>query len=177
MPLPSAFGLEITGHATNDNVGDDEQFAYLDWGNAGLGVCKDALGAPSLANPNSGANSCNPRSDDNVTVGEYLEFVFDQNVLVENLWFNNNHDGGFGAGDMVKINGVDYPVMTGYAGGINGIGTFSLLAGEVLTIGYSNEEFYMSGMAVSAVPLPAAFWLFGSALLGFVTIGRRTSIS
>lgn len=29
---------------------------------------------------------------------------------------------------------------------------------------------------VAAVPLPAAFWMFGSALIGFVTLSRRVSV-
>lgn len=175
LSISGAYGLEITGHATNDD--DANQFAYLDWGNAGLGVCKDAIGAPTGAQPNNSTNSCQPSSDDNVTVGEYLEFVFDEDVVVDNLWFNNNHDGGFGAGDQVKINGVSYAVATGYAGGANGIGSFMVAAGDVLKIEYDNEEFYVSGMAVSAVPVPAAVWLFGSALLGFVGLGRRTNVA
>jgi hypothetical protein len=174
LSLPSVFGLEITGHATNDNAGDTEQFAYLDWGTAGLGVCKDA--SPLGANPGSGANRCAPSSDDNVTIGEFLEFTFDQDVVVENLWFNNNHDGGFGAGDMVTIDGMAFDVSTGYADGVNGIGSFSLLTDQVLRIAYNNEEFYVSGMAVSAVPVPAAIWLFGTALVGFIGLGRRRNI-
>ncbi|MET0053042.1 MAG: VPLPA-CTERM sorting domain-containing protein [Candidatus Thiodiazotropha sp.] len=31
-------------------------------------------------------------------------------------------------------------------------------------------------VTVSAVPLPAAAWLFGSALLGFVTYSARRSV-
>jgi hypothetical protein len=112
-----------------------------------------------------------------VTIGEYLEFVFTQDVVVENLWFNNNHDGGFAAPDAVSINGGSYAVATGYAGGVNGIGAFSLLAGDILKIAYDNEEFYVSGIEVSAVPVPAAVWLFGSALLGFVGLSRRTNIA
>jgi hypothetical protein len=175
------FGLKITGHATNDlpnaGVADTEQFAYLDWGTAGLGVCKDATGSPSGANPDSKDNSCDPRSDDNVTVGEYLEISFTEDVVVENLWFNNNHDGGFDATDLVTIGLLDYSVATGFADGANGIGPFSLAAGEILKVAYKNEEFYMSGMAVSPVPVPAAVWLFGTALIGFVGLGRRTNVA
>jgi hypothetical protein len=183
LSVPDAFGLKATGHATDDN--DSSQFAYLDWGNAGLGVCKDAVGAPSGANPNSGANSCQPSSDDNVTINEYLEFVFDENVKVEALTFNNNHDGGFatdasGIADMVTINGADYAFSLLESGNfinVLGFAPITLLAGDVLTVAYKNEQFYVSGMTVSAVPVPAAVWLFGSALLGFVGYGRRTSVS
>ena len=182
------FGFSVTGHATNDlpnTVGgppDLAQFAYLDWGTAGLGVCKDAVGAPSGANTGSGGNSCSPSSDDNVTVGEYLDFTFTESVLVENIWFNNNHDGGFDGSDMVTIGVlsqglVSYSVMTGLADGPNGIGSFLMGPNDILRVAYNNEEFYVSGMAVSAVPVPAAVWLFGSALLGFVGYGRRTNVS
>jgi hypothetical protein len=176
------FGISITGHATDDDpevagVPDTDQFAYLDWGNAGLGVCKDAVGAPSGANPGSNTNSCQPSSDDNVTNNEYLEFMFDQDVRVDNIWFNNNHDGGFGAGDKVDI-GInmslsDYAVMTGYAGGANGIGSFLVKQGEKLHVAFNNEQFYISAMEVSAVPVPAAVWLFGTAMAGLLGFQRR----
>ena len=94
LSVSGAYGLEITGHALATYDDDDDQFAYLDWNHAGLGVCKDGTGA-SGAHSGSGSNRCNPGSDDNVTVGEYLEFSFDTDVVVNNLWFNNSHDGGF----------------------------------------------------------------------------------
>ena len=184
------FGLSITGHSTVDSPNPDgsadtKQFAYLDWGNAGLGVCKDAVGAPSGNNSGSSANSCSPRSDDNVTFHEYLEFMFDQDVMVDKLWFNNNHDGGFNSDkdptdktDLIDI-GISgmtltgYAVMTGYAGGDNGIGSFLVKQGQKLRVAFNNEQFYMSGMQVSAVPVPAAVWLFGTAIVGLIGFQRR----
>jgi hypothetical protein len=178
------FGISITGHASDD--GDANQFAYLDWNNAGLGVCKDA-NPPSGANTGSSSNSCDPSSDDNVTTNEHLEFTFDQDVLVKNIWFNNNHDGRFNRDetavdvDMVDI-GIDmslsaYALLEGYAGDTNGIGSFLVKKGETLKVAFNNQQFYVSAMEVSAVPVPAAIWLFGSALIGFVGLGRRTSVS
>jgi len=162
--------MHITGHATNDD--DPRQFAYLDWANAGLGVCKDASSV-DMAHKGDGTNRCSPSNDDNVTNQEYLEFVFDQDVTVDNLWFNNNHDGGFGAGDMVTIAGMAYAVSTGYAGGANGIGSFFVAAGDALRVAFNNEQFYVSGIEVNAVPVPAAVWLFGTAIAGLVGFGRR----
>lgn len=40
-------------------------------------------------------------------------------------------------------------------------------------LGSQNHEFALQSLGVSAVPVPAAIWLFGSALLGMVTISRR----
>jgi len=177
---PAALGIKITGHATNDN--DTQQFAYLDWGNAGLGVCKDA--SPAGAETGNTSNRCSSGAgDDNVTVGEYLVISFNQAVAVNNLWFNNNHDGGFGAGDEVTIGTIgpggslgNYGVQTGYAGGANGIGSFNVAADQKLKVAYGGRQFYMSGMEVSAVPVPAAIWLFGTALFGLVGISRKKRI-
>lgn len=142
--------VTITGWATDDN--DPSQYAYLDWGTAGLGSCKDVANAALVNTQQAGrtSNNCNPSSDDNTTTNEYLKFVFDRDVTVDNLWFNNNHDGGFGAGDKVKIAGADFSVSTGYAGGANGIGPFNVSGNTAFLVGFSNEQFYISGMEVRA---------------------------
>jgi hypothetical protein len=171
-----AFGLNIKGYV----AGDNQAYAYLDWSNAGLGVCGDASQF-DVSRTGMSSNVCNPSSDDNVTTDEHLEFVFDKNVIIEDIWVNNNHDTpfGFAAGDLITVNGVNYGAITGYAGDANGILTSSILlnAGDVLKIANNNQQFYVSGVSVSAVPVPAAIWLFGSALLGFIGYGRRTNVS
>jgi len=42
---------------------------------------------------------------------------------------------------------------------------------------YNTPEYLTAALTVSAVPVPAAFWLFGSALIGFIGISRRTRVS
>jgi hypothetical protein len=70
--------------------------------------------------------------------------------------FGNSAKAGFGGMDFYQ-----------YA---NNMDTFALietkLAGPMVLSSTGN-------LAVSAVPLPAAVWLFGSGLLGLVGIGRR----
>jgi len=45
--------------------------------------------------------------------------------------------------------------------------------------GIEDGQVYLSAMTVSPapVPVPTAFWLFGTALFGFVGLSRRTSLS
>lgn len=166
--------MTVTGHASDDT--DGKQYAYLDWGNAGLGTCKDVMDAAKVNTMVSGrtANNCDPSSDDNVTFYEYLRFVFDRDVVITNFWFNNNHDGGFDAGDQVKIGGVDYNVATGYAGGANGIGSFSVAAGDYIDVAFSNEQFYISGIEViSRVDESGTFMMMIFGLMAMFGIRRR----
>ena len=169
--------VAISGRASNDN--DSQQYAYLDWGNAGLGACKDVVTASKVDKKNPSAatkksNNCAPSSDDNVTSSEYLRFIFDTNVVITKIWFNNNHDGGFDAADKVNINGSLFSVKTGYANGANGIGSFNVAANTAFDVKYHNEEFYISAIEFSKVkvPEPSTILLFGLGLLGLVGARR-----
>ena len=168
--------VSITGHATNDD--DPVQYAYLDWGNAGLGACKDVLNGALVNTISSGnkTNNCSPSSDDNVTAKEYLRFIFDKNVVITNIWFNNNHDGGFGPGDNVKIDDHVFKLATGYAGDANGIGSFSVNAGDAFDLKYVNEEFYVSAIEFSSVPESASLALLAIGLLAVWGV-RRTRLN
>jgi hypothetical protein len=161
----------IKGYGTDD---DSAQYAYLDWGNAGLGVCKDLVNSSKVdtAYPKSPSNNCDPSSDDNVTSTEYLVFTFSHNVVVKNVWFNNNHDGGLGAGDQALIQGNPYNIATGYAGGANGVGPFAVAMGNDFVVAFSNEQFYISGIEIMKVTEPSALLLFGLGLLSLTRIRR-----
>lgn len=88
--LFSELGLTIT--ATKNMVSASP---YLDQGTAGLGVC-------GSLNFNF---QCNPSSDDNIAAGanEYLTFSFSKDVVINNVWLNNNHDGNFSDGDNLGL--------------------------------------------------------------------------
>jgi hypothetical protein len=42
--------------------------------------------------------------------------------------------------------------------------------------GRNTPEYLTAALTVSAVPVPAAIWLFGSALIGFIGVSRRTRV-
>jgi len=42
--------------------------------------------------------------------------------------------------------------------------------------GTNTAEYLKAKLSVSAVPVPAAFWLFGTALIGFIGVSRRTRV-
>lgn len=166
--------LNITGHASNDNAGDTQQFAYLDKGNAGLGACKDI----------NGSNQCTPSSDDNVTTGEWLTLTAVSDLLISNLWFNNNHDEGFDALDKISIGSDNWftgvlkkqgASATGYTDDANYTTDITLLAGQSIKLSFFNEQFYLSALEVEGitVPEPATLGLLGLGALGLFASRRR----
>lgn len=178
----SEFEVDITGSKNGAAA-----TAYLDWNHAGLGVCGNPHSTGAY--PNSGRNRCNPGSDDNVTFEEVLSFIFDVDVVINKIWLNNTHDPDFtiDADDRVDINGVATPGPgNGYATGnkynnmIGGASVSNQIAGPILvaagsafTIGFNDQQFYVSGMDVSAVPEPSTLGLLGLGLVGLAFMRRR----
>ena len=153
-----------------------DYFAYMD-GNwkqdAGLGVCK------------TDTNSCG--SDDNQMEGEYVHMAFDNVTEILSLDITGNHEA------VADASVFWYSLDEGTSWGSFDIG------GEVLgsaldifltlgerwitdTLDYTIEggpndgEMYLSAMTVNPVPVPAAFWLFGTALFGFIAFSRRVKV-
>ena len=132
---------------------------------------------PTLGVCTTVTNSCG--SDDNQMPGEYIHMAFsyvvdvlsldiigDHVPVVDNAIFHYSLDQGlswaqinFGAGNSL----IETLVITG----VNKTFDYHIQDGQM----------YLSAMTVSPVPVPAAVWLFGTALIGFVGFSRRTNLS
>jgi hypothetical protein len=163
------FALDITG-----TKGGNAAFAYLDAGHGGLGVCGSL----------TSTKQCNPSSDDNITSGEILKMTFNKAVTIDKIWFNNNHDGDTTlSGNKIKIGGTDYALTL--ATGVPSFNDdwtpgvpFSVAAGGSLLFSLATtnfDQFYVSGMTVTAVPEPEtyAMMLAGLGLLGWMARRRK----
>ena len=142
-------------------------WAYLDQGNAGLGVCSKGLDTDG-----KGTNQCNPGNDDNVTVDEILNIFFDQTVTID---FSQSvfRDGGHN----------DYTPPNPYIQvSVNG-GAFMVMDVMSVMSGYSfdfltdsdDDQFYIDALTVSKVPEPSIIALFAAGLFGIGFARRRQS--
>jgi len=166
----SSGGINLTATAKSNDGNDEPYFAYLDAGNAGLGVCKNATGG-------STEDQCNPSNDDNVTPGEVLVLEFDQKVTITDTTFRNGgHGDSFSGTFDLTIDDVDLgPFDLEYLFTTHLTGTTFEFSNANLS--ETNEyQFYIETMEVAAVPIPAAAWLFGSALIGLAGIKRKKKV-
>jgi len=152
-----------------------DYFAYLDSGNAGLGVCQNLNG-----------DQCAPTSDDNVTYTETLRLVFDHEVTIDGIIFvNGDHNTDFAGNFILTVDGIsDTYALTNDFALPDLFGTvfefYNPNSGGDSNVS-NNQQFYINELTTGtrgldeppAVPIPAAVWLFGSGLLGLVAVARR----
>lgn len=163
-------GIEIKAKGKQwDGAAWQDAKAYLDSGNAGLGVCKVLS-----------STQCLPSSDDNVTPDEKLVLHFDQMVELEQVVFRNGKHGTSFAGDAEFELKIDSGAWATYS--LTNLFNVALIGNKFQfankNSGFNSDlahkyEFYIDSMTVSAVPIPAAIWLFGSAMLGFTAMRRN----
>ncbi len=154
------------GYLYNNNTQNSSNAMLGQYMGYGLGVTNSSTDEHYVDNCTSA--SCG-RTD-------YVLFDFSKDVTIEKIVLTVFADGDFsynsGAWNSTATN-VEY----------KGNSTFTLTSTSVDDIwrvfaslsnsDKSADKFKIKSVTVSTVPLPAAAWLFGSALLGMIGIGRR----
>jgi len=151
-----------------------EANAYLDSGvKAGIGVCG------KLLSEQQGTNWCNPASDDNLQANEVLKFVFDAAKKVSVVGINGPHISANGqwvriwtdtqGWDLLQV-ASDKITLGFYLTTLKVFGTMTGAMAEKYGRG-TTTDLHVAG--INEVPIPAAVWLFGSALLGLAGLRRR----
>jgi len=176
---PLNFGdLNVKGYT--DGAGS---YAYLDSGYlAGLGVCDGPILSGTTGTNNKCKTVTGPNlgaSDDNLQLGEMLEFVFDTKKQIE-VGINGPHISADGKNVLIWTDVGAWDLLTVAAGKITlgvqhiGLTTLKIFGQGVFgggQYGRTTTDLYVAG--INEVPIPAAAWLFGSALLGLAGLRRR----
>lgn len=175
---PLTFGdLDVKGYTDGSS-----SYAYLDSGYlAGLGVCDGPILSGTTGTDNKCKTTTGPNtgaSDDNLQLGEMLEFVFSTKKQIE-VGINGPHKSANGESVLIWTDAGAWDLLTVVAGkitlGVQHVGLMTLKIFGQGDFGQNGREtttnLYVAG--INEVPLPAAAWLFGSALLGLAGLRRR----
>jgi len=161
-------GISVTATGYSSTDPTQAYSAYLDSGNAGLGVCQVL----------TSGKQCSPSSDDNVTYLESLKLVFDQVVTIDLTTFvNGDHYNNFTGNFVLQIDGgAATTIALTHLFDTSLTGTEFIFSnpnsGGGSTVS-NDKQFYINSLSVQAVPVPAAAWLFASGLLGLAGAARR----
>lgn len=159
--------VEAVGTDNFAQGNDADYHAYLDAGNAGLGVCKVT----------TVAHQCTPGDDDNLSSNEALILNFSTVVQLTDI-FLRTFDHSIYAGAPIWIRNMD-----------TGLSAYRLPGDELTSLGSSTswlfetnfqspdleDWFYISSLSVSQVPLPAGALLLLTGLGGLAVARRRKS--
>jgi len=151
---------------------------YLDYGNAGIGVCKNSLVS---AYPDSGTNnkcrtpdgSASAAGDDNLQFMEYLRLDFSELVTINDIFFRDSHHHNLNG--IVQF-AVDGGVFNSYLF-TNGLRPVLNLTGTTfdITIGANDNELYLSRLNVQPIPEPTTLVLLGLGIMGVISARKRAA--
>ena len=136
-------------------------YAYLDYGDAGLGVCSTGLKSDPGTKPWS--NKCRIAADDNVTIGEVLTLDFGtRDVNITDMLLKDAVHNTFSGNIMVSVDGG---AATSYNGN-------QILSGKIFDFYTDNGQFYINTLTAN-VPAPAPLALLAAGLLGIYGVSRK----
>jgi hypothetical protein len=166
-PLNGAQGFPIDNLVITANAGNS---AYMDAGNAGLGVCTVI----------TAGGQCDPSNDDNVSFGEEVTIALQGggsfNWEVTEFRDANHNLPASNETLLVSVN-FGVPIQTTFGAQLG------FIHAEITSITYafggSNAaQFYIAKAGIietegDAVPAPSALIVFGPAVFGFAMVRRR----
>lgn len=161
-------------------------FAYLDSGNAGLGVCQSVT---DFSNGGSVNRCASGAGDDNITAGEVVTIGFNFAMTLSDLLFVEEGHQPFGStagsNDQTLLFGVNGGALSRYTFGELAMATFedvtnasfafddgSFTVGDDRGLARNAEQFYVGAATVAPVPVPAALGLMVAALGGLAGLRR-----
>ena len=153
-------GITLTASAQSPA----DAYAYLDRGDAGLGVCSSGLINGEGPQQNKWANNCVIASDDNASIGEVLRLYFpDTTTKLSNIYLkdgaHNEHNGTL----YVSVDGGSEVLYDG-----------SVLEGKTFDFYVKDaaDKFYINALTAN-VPAPAPLALLAIGLLAAVSVKRK----
>lgn len=127
-----------------------------------------------IANPSTGAESSG---------GVRISFLNSFNIEIDSLSFVNSTDGALPANGFFIDETLNQfsNTMANFAafGGLNDTSAVATMSLEFFAEArrsaccFANSKVWFDNVTVSAVPVPAAAWLFGSGLLGLIGVAKR----
>lgn len=159
-----ALTLTVTADAAEN---DPVQYAYTDNGDAnnpgGLGVCKDV----------DGSNQCEPLGEDNMTPGEVLHFMFNQDVNITELVFSNHAFARITTAVGITADAIP-SVLTLAQRDASKLSVNPVsYSGSHFTMTASDGPAYLTSMTIVPVPEPGSLSLMGLGILGLSFLRRR----
>ncbi len=164
-------GYNFTGTTGGDfhSIRQQKVYAYLDAGDAGLGVCQ--------------TSNCAGSSDDNVTAGEalYIRTGGLEEITLEMAWFDDQNHNEINGDQLIDIfvGNIDGSVTAWYLDIPMDSPSILNITGTHFMLFHNGdpEDFYVNALAVSRpdqeVPEPAALGLVGLGLIGAGFAARR----
>ncbi len=184
-----AFSISTFAYAATVDIDFDDyqkrtSLAYADGVSFSLLGAPDSAGDPSI---NYSGLLTNSRHGGRYPTANILQFVFDELASDVSFVFNNagRSPGGRGASFFEAFDLSGELLETGNLNGAS-LDLFALTSIGIKTIQFNNNSqgraswwFGVSSLdattAPSAVPVPAAVWLFGSGLMGLIAMRKKPS--
>lgn len=188
-------GMDVVANAWSDTDGAQPPYLFeeanLGRYSTGLGVCNTGEGSVASCTGNDPLHQV-----DNVAQGDWVLFQFDQNMIFESIvidpFGNWDRDVTYFAGgtaNPLDLTGFDVPGLAGLGFGpqvddyntqssapltidLGGVTGNSLLFGALFPPNGLKDRFKIRSLTATVVPVPAAVWMFGSALGMVVVRGR-----